>query len=128
MTPAGSGKSPTERATGAQSVSERAASLRRQGLSYAEVGRRLGVSRQRAFSVLNKARKTPVQKKQLTPEPDKMLTTHQVAAILGVHGNTVTRWSDAGILKAYRIGRRGDRRFVRADVDNVLAVRGPLAK
>jgi len=45
-----------------------------------------------------------------------MLTTSEVAQILNVHINTVRRWSNQGILKAYRIGSRGDRRFKREDV------------
>ncbi|MCL0039074.1 helix-turn-helix domain-containing protein, partial [Dehalococcoidia bacterium] len=40
-----------------------------------------------------------------------MLTTSDVARLLNVHINTVRRWSNQGILKAYRIGSRGDRRF-----------------
>ena len=43
-----------------------------------------------------------------------MLTTAEVAKILNLHTNTVRRWSDNGVLKSYRIGPRGDRRF-RAD-------------
>jgi excisionase family DNA binding protein len=49
-----------------------------------------------------------------------MLTTRQVAHLLGLHPNTVRRWSEKGILKAYRIGSRGDRRFRREDVDGFL--------
>lgn len=45
-----------------------------------------------------------------------MLTAKQAADLLNVHINTVRRWSKQGILKAYRIGPRGDRRFKREDV------------
>ena len=45
-----------------------------------------------------------------------MLTTSEVAKLLYIHINTVRRWSDQGILKPYRIGHRGDRRFRRDDV------------
>jgi len=45
-----------------------------------------------------------------------MLTTSEVARILNVHINTIRRWSNQGILKAYRIGSRGDRRFKREDI------------
>jgi len=47
---------------------------------------------------------------------DPMLTTSEVARILNVHINTIRRWSNQGILKAYRIGSRGDRRFKREDI------------
>jgi excisionase family DNA binding protein len=49
-----------------------------------------------------------------------MLTTSEVAKLLYIHINTVRRWSDQGILKPYRIGPRGDRRFMRDDVMSVF--------
>jgi excisionase family DNA binding protein len=49
-----------------------------------------------------------------------MLTTNEVARLLNVHINTVRRWNNSGILRAYRIGTRGDRRFERIDVLNFL--------
>jgi len=45
-----------------------------------------------------------------------MLTTSEAARLLKVHPNTVRRWSNQGILKAYRIGPRGERRFRRDDI------------
>ena len=53
-----------------------------------------------------------------------LLTARQVARLLNVHVNTVRRWNDRGILKAYRIGARGDRRFNKADIDMFLAGNG----
>lgn len=47
---------------------------------------------------------------------DPMLTTSEVAHFLNVHINTVRRWSNLGILQAYRLGSRGDRRFKREDI------------
>jgi excisionase family DNA binding protein len=41
--------------------------------------------------------------------------------MLNIHVNTVRRWDDLGVLKAIRIGPRGDRRFRREDVDALLA-------
>ncbi len=41
----------------------------------------------------------------------RLLTTGQVARLLNVHVNTVRRWERLGLLKARRIGTRGDRRF-----------------
>lgn len=52
---------------------------------------------------------------------EPMLTTSDVARILNVHINTVRRWSNQGIIKTYRIGSRGDRRFRSADVSTFLA-------
>ena len=56
--------------------------------------------------------------KQMThyKQASNMMTTGEVARLFGVHANTVRRWSDRGIIKAYRIGPRGDRRFRREDV------------
>ena len=52
---------------------------------------------------------------------DPMLTTNEVARLLNVHINTVRRWSNQGILKAYRIGSRGDRRFRQEDIARFLS-------
>ena len=49
-----------------------------------------------------------------------MLTVREVARLLHIHSNTVRRWSDQGIIKAYRITRRGDRRFRRGDITHFL--------
>jgi len=45
----------------------------------------------------------------------------EAAEMLGVHTNTVRRWSSRGLLKAYRIGPRGDRRFRQKDLDAFVA-------
>ena len=45
-----------------------------------------------------------------------MLTTGQVARLLNVHTSTVRRWSEQGVIKAYRIGPRASRKFLRRDV------------
>jgi excisionase family DNA binding protein len=52
---------------------------------------------------------------------DPMLTTSDVARLLNVHINTVRRWSNQGVLKAYRIGSRGDRRFREEDIASFLS-------
>jgi excisionase family DNA binding protein len=49
-------------------------------------------------------------------ENTNLLTTKQVAILLHIHPNTVRRWSNKGILKSYRISKRGDRRFRKEDV------------
>lgn len=57
-----------------------------------------------------------------------MLTINEVAQLLNVHINTVRRWSNQGVLKAYRIGSRGDRRFRQEDVANFLTAGNRGAK
>ena len=49
-----------------------------------------------------------------------MLTVREVSRLLHVHSNTLRRWSDQGILRAYRIGPRGDRRFRPEDIAVLL--------
>ena len=58
-----------------------------------------------------------VDDRQMRP----MLTVREVAELLHIHTNTVRRWSDQGVLRAYRIAHRGDRRFRREDVARFLA-------
>ncbi len=55
---------------------------------------------------------------------DPMLTTSEVAYLLNVHINTIRRWSNQGILKAYRLGSRGDRRFIREDITSFFSKDG----
>lgn len=49
-----------------------------------------------------------------------LLTTGEAAKLLGVHRNTMCRLNNRGILKAYRIGDRGDRRFSQKEVEALL--------
>lgn len=50
----------------------------------------------------------------------ELLRVGQVAALFNVHPNTVRRWSKQGILKGFRVGPRGDRRFRREDVERLM--------
>ncbi|MEE9198359.1 MAG: helix-turn-helix domain-containing protein [Dehalococcoidia bacterium] len=50
----------------------------------------------------------------------EMLTVTEVARLLRVHPNSVRRWANQGLITAYRIGVRGDRRFRPDDVSNFL--------
>lgn len=60
--------------------------------------------------------------RQMTSEAhlETMLTVRQVADFLHVSISTVRRWSDSRMLKSYRIGPRGDRRYLRDDVLSFL--------
>jgi excisionase family DNA binding protein len=55
------------------------------------------------------------------PNNDSLLTVREVSQLLHLHSNTLRRWSDQGIIKAYRIGPRGDRRFRPEDVEALIA-------
>ena len=102
--------------TGTEARRQQIASMKKAGLTYAEIGRRWGLSRERIRQI---DKEISVMKKP-KPKLDVMLMPSKVARILGVHVNTVRRWSNKGILKTYRIGPRGDRRLRRRDVDNFL--------
>ena len=55
-----------------------------------------------------------------TPTDDRlgqqMMTIDEVARLLNVHTNTVRQWNSEGLLRAYRLGPRGDRRLTEKDV------------
>ncbi|MBU2008955.1 MAG: helix-turn-helix domain-containing protein [Chloroflexi bacterium] len=50
----------------------------------------------------------------------RLLTVKEAAELLHVHVNTVRNWSNNGLLPAYRVGKRADRRFLRGDVLKLL--------
>ena len=50
----------------------------------------------------------------------RMLRTGEACRILFVSGNTLRRWNKLGIITAYRVGPRGDRRFRAEDVTALL--------
>ena len=88
--------------------------LKEAGASYAEIGRRWSISKQRVEQIVKDKPGKP------TIDSKVMLTVGDVAYLLGTHVNTVRRWSNSGILKSYRISSRGDRRFRREDIDRFL--------
>ncbi|GAH69814.1 unnamed protein product, partial [marine sediment metagenome] len=90
--------------------------LRETGITYAEIGRRFGICKERVRQIV-KGIPTP-QKPDL--DSKVMLKVDDVAQLLGLHVNTVRQWSNQGVLKAYRIGPRHDRRFKREDIDSFL--------
>jgi excisionase family DNA binding protein len=50
----------------------------------------------------------------------EMLTTTEVARLLYVHPNTVRQWTKKGLIHAYRLGTRRDRRFNRKDIERFI--------
>ena len=90
--------------------------LRKAGLSYAKIGHRLGISRERVRQIF-KGKSAP---KKSVVGPKAVLRVGDVASLLGVHNNTVRRWSDEGVLKSFRVGLRHERRFRREDLDALL--------
>ena len=51
---------------------------------------------------------------------DGVLTIRQACQLLNVHPNTLRRWASCGLVRAYRLGPRGERRFKRCDVEALL--------
>ncbi len=92
--------------------------LHQVGLSYAEIARRSGLTRERVRQIFTG--KSTVKKKPVRNDSNTLLTTAETAELLNVHVNTIRRWSNKGILKTYRIGPRGDRRFRQRDINNFL--------
>jgi excisionase family DNA binding protein len=91
--------------------------LRKSGRTYAEIGRRFGISRERVRQIF----KGESTREKPDLRSKTMLRVGEVASLLGLHANTVRRWEDKGVLRAYRFGTRGDRRFRREDIDSFLA-------
>jgi excisionase family DNA binding protein len=49
-----------------------------------------------------------------------ILTLQQAASVLHVHPNTLRNWDNEGVLKAVRYGKRGDRRYKKEDLIQIL--------
>ncbi len=58
-----------------------------------------------------------MKKKTKFPE---LLPLSEACKILKVHPNTLRQWDKKGILKAIRFGERGDRRYRREEIMNLL--------
>lgn len=86
--------------------------LRRNGSSYAGIGRKLGLTRERVRQI---ATGRGVSNKKVSPD-DQMLTISEASKLLNVHVNTLRRWGDQVMLPYYRVGARGDRRYRRCDL------------
>jgi excisionase family DNA binding protein len=50
-----------------------------------------------------------------------LLTLSEASRLLHVHQSTLRRWSNRGIVRTYRIGIRGDRRFRKDDIKFLLS-------
>ena len=93
-------------------------SLRNTGFSYAEIGRKLGMTGERVRQIVNE--RSTRNKRDLTRVSKDLVTASEAAELLNVHVNTIRRWSTKGILPTYRIGSRGDRRFKRAEIEKFI--------
>ena len=51
---------------------------------------------------------------------ESIMTSSEVAKFLKVHLGSVRRWTRSGELKGYRLGKRGDWRYLREDVIGFL--------
>jgi len=49
-----------------------------------------------------------------------LLTLSEASELLNVHPNTLRKWDKKGILKAFRFGQRGDRRYKKEDIENLM--------
>jgi len=49
-----------------------------------------------------------------------LLTLREACNVLKCHPNTLRNWDSKGILKAVRIGERGDRRYRKDDILKLL--------
>ncbi len=58
-------------------------------------------------------------------EQDRLLNVVEVSEILHVHPNTLRRWSDQGIIEAYRFGPRRDRKFKQQDITRFVTEYNP---
>ena len=55
-----------------------------------------------------------------TSKRTKLLTIQQAAELLGVHPNTMRNLDNKGELRAIRFGARGDRRYLKKDIESYL--------
>jgi len=49
-----------------------------------------------------------------------LLTLSETAELLNVHPNSLRKWDKKGILRAVRIGERGDRKYRKQDIDKLI--------
>jgi len=96
---------------------DRVIALHKRGLSNVEIAQIVGVSRQRVWEVLrprqdNREYATSAAVRSASKKTlEAPMSVASVSALLGVHPNTIRRWSADGSISCFRLGRRQDRRF-----------------
>lgn len=63
---------------------------------------------------------TELREAHIARNSEVLLKVKEASDILSVHPNTIRVWSEAGLLPAYRIGPRRDRRFRLTDVEAIM--------
>lgn len=64
----------------------------------------------------------------MTTLPDsELLTRAEVCELLGIHANTLHRWAREGLIPYVRAHDTAHRRYRRADVVRMAAIRPPVA-
>ncbi|MBI2356213.1 MAG: MerR family transcriptional regulator [Candidatus Doudnabacteria bacterium] len=51
---------------------------------------------------------------------EELLTLKQVTHLLSVHPNTLRNWEKEGLIDVVRIGPRGDRRYKKQSIQEIL--------
>jgi excisionase family DNA binding protein len=97
-------------------VRKKIVKMKETGLTQSEIGRKLGISAERVRQIIHRKN----IKKEPSSDIDVLMSTGEVARLLNIHTNTVRRWSRNGILKTFRLGPRGDRRFMPRDVQRLF--------
>ena len=62
-----------------------------------------------------------VRRHRANSEVAPLLTVTEAARILHVHPNTLRNWSDQGVIRTFRINGRGDRKYRRFDVYQLIS-------
>lgn len=76
-------------------------SLRKAGFTYAEISRKMGLSRERIRHIM--AAQTKARKNSARDNPNALLTTSEATKLLNIRANTIRHWSNKGMLETYPI-------------------------